>query len=388
MGAKNSTPAPHPEGKMMRAVTFSKHGKWEEVLEMSEVPHPVRKYPMREIVIRVRAASINPIDKVLIEGGLKQLKPVQGGGHVVSYDVSGIVEEAAETGTSDEVGLKKGDEVVARLFGPGLNLEPKTAYYRGAMADYCVADVSNVVRKPASLSFEDAAALPLAGMTAIQCIDRYTPADSEEGEAKTSKVFISGGSGGVGTVAIQYAKSKGYHVTTTASAGAKADLCKSLGADVVIDYKSQKFEEMSDLVDQFDLCFDTTGETQKMVPLVKSGGKIITINAHESGITFESIQDMLESNGKTAGCLLSMFVKKKAKFKQYQDATAKGADWDFVFLHPDRKDLETLMALTESNQLKAVIDQVWDSKDWKDAFTRQFSGRSKGNCVVRWSSSE
>ena len=192
----------------------------------------------------------------------------------------------------------------------------------------------------------------------------------------------------MGTVAIQYAKSKGYHVTTTASAGAKADLCKSLGADVVIDYKSQKFEEMSDLVDQFDLCFDTTGETQKMVPLVKSGGKIITINAHESGITFESIQDLLERNGKTAGCLLSTFVKKKAKFKQYQDATAKGADWDFIFLHPDRKDLETLMALTESNQLKAVIDQVWDSKDWKDAFTRQFSGRSKGKCVVRWSSSE
>ena len=175
------------------------------------------------------------------------------------------------------------------------------------------------------------------------------------------------------------------HVTTTASAGEKMELCTALGADAVIDYKSQKFEEMQDLMDQFHLCFDCTGESQKMVPLVKSGGKIVTINAHESGITFECVADILERNGKSAGCLLKMFVKSKLKFKQYQDATAKGADWDFVFLHPSSSDLQKLMDLAQNNQLRAVIDQVWDSNDWKAAFTRQFSGRSKGKCVIKWS---
>jgi len=373
MGASQSTPTPHPDGETMRAVTFSSHGNWSKVLTMShDVPKP-HSLSTTEILIKVRAASINPVDKALIEGGLKQIKPVAGALHVVSYDASGVVETADQAGS-----FQKGDAVVVRLFGPGLSVEGKTKYCRGSMADYCVADVSNVVRKPDNLSFEDAASIPLAGMTAVQVID-MCDGDGDK------KVFITGGSGGVGSLAIQYAKSKGFHVTTTASAGEKMELCTALGADAVIDYKSQKFEEMQDLMDQFHLCFDCTGESQKMVPLVKSGGKIVTINAHESGITFECVADILERNGKSAGCLLKMFVKSKLKFKQYQDATAKGADWDFVFLHPSSSDLQKLMDLAQNNQLRAVIDQVWDSNDWKAAFTRQFSGRSKGKCVIKWS---
>ena len=376
MGASQSTPTPHPDGKTMRAVTFSKHGKWEDVLEFSgAVPVP-SGLSSTEILIKVRAASINPVDKALMEGGLKQLKPVKGAFHVASYDASGIVEEADQAGT-----YQKGDAVVVRLFGPGLSVEAKTQYCRGSMAEYCVADVSNVVRKPDNLSFEEAASFPLAGMTAVQVIDLCT-------ETKDPKIFISGGAGGVGSIAIQYAKSKGFHVTTTASAGEKTELCTSLGADVVVDYKSNKFESMDELKDQFDLCFDCTGESGKMIDLVKSGGRIVTINAHESGITFECIADILERNGKSAGCLLKTFVKSKLKFKQFQDAQKKGADWDFIFLHPSKDDLQRLMDLTTDGQMKAVIDQVWDSKDWKDAYVRQFSGRSKGKCVVRWSSDD
>ena len=81
-------------------------------------------------------------------------------------------------------------------------------------------------------------------------------------------------------------------------------------------------------------------------------------------------------------------MKSKLKFTQYKEAERKGADWDFIFLHPSKADLQRLMDLTADGQMKAVIDQVWDSKDWKDAYTRQFSGRSKGKCVVRWSSDE
>ena len=329
-----------------------------------------------EILIKVRAASINPVDKVLMEGGLAQLKPCKGAFHVASYDASGIVEEADQAGT-----YQKGDAVVVRLFGPGLSVEPKVQYFRGSMAEYCVADVSNVVRKPDNLSHEEAASIPLAGMTAVQVIDLCT-------ETKDPKIFISGGAGGVGSIAIQYAKSKGFHVTTTASPGEKTELCTALGADVVIDYKSNKFEAMDELKDQFDLCFDCTGESGKMIELVKCGGRIVTINAHESGITFECLADILERNGKSAGCLLKCFVKSKLKFTQYKEAEKKGADWDFIFLHPSKDDLQRLMDLTADGQMKAVIDQVWDSKDWKDAYTRQFSGRSKGKCVVRWSSDE
>jgi NADPH:quinone reductase-like Zn-dependent oxidoreductase len=127
----------------------------------------------------------------------------------------------------------------------------------------------------------------------------------------------SGGAGGVGSIAIQYAKSKGFHVTTTASPGEKTELCTSLGADMVIDYKSNKFESMNELKDQFDLCFDCTGESGKMIELVKSGGRIVTINAHESGITFECLADILERNGKSAGCLMKCFVKSKLKFTEF-----------------------------------------------------------------------
>ena len=82
---------------------------------------------------------------------------------------------------------------------------------------------------------------------------------------KDPKIFISSGAGGVGSITIQYAKSKGFHVTTTASPGEKTELCTALGADMVIDYKSNKFEAMDELKDQFDLCFDCTGESGKMI---------------------------------------------------------------------------------------------------------------------------
>jgi len=198
-------------------------------------------------------------------------------------------------------------------------------------------------------------------------------------------IFISGGAGGVGTMAIQLAKHvfKAGLVVTTASKGEKERLCKSLGADVVIDYKSGRFEEIYGGKDaeKFDICFDTTGESLQMSDIVNNGGRIVTIAGMA---TLEELRRI----GGTAW-ILKLFVKRRMKRKEYEAAQSKNADWNYLFLSPSQDDLSTLAKHLNSGPIKPVLDGVWDfhSEDeedgWKGAFNRSFSGRAMGKCVVK-----
>ena len=146
----------------MQAIAFGKHGA-PSVLAKVNVPHPHGFAAANNVLIKVHAASINPVDKIFLKGDMKLIKPVAAFPHVISYDVSGVVEVADSAGK-----FKVGDAIMARLFGNKEEDGPKTPWFRGAMAEYCVARVENVVPKPDNLSFEEAASIPLAGMTAYQ----------------------------------------------------------------------------------------------------------------------------------------------------------------------------------------------------------------------------
>jgi NADPH:quinone reductase-like Zn-dependent oxidoreductase len=212
-------------GRTMKAISFAKYGK-PAILKKTDVEYPHGFDASKNVVIKVHASSINPVDKALLSGDLKMVRPVAEFPHVISYDVAGVVEEADSKGV-----FSVGQPVFARLFGD-VSDGKKTPWFRGAMAEYCVAHTSNVVTKPDNISFEEAASIPLVGMTALQVL-------KESGLKEGDSIFISGGAGGVGTMAIQLAKHvfKAERVVTTASKGEKADLCKSLGADEVLDYK-------------------------------------------------------------------------------------------------------------------------------------------------------
>lgn len=360
----------------MKAVVFPKYGNPSVLTAREDIPLP-HSFRDDDVLVRVCAASINPVDKILMSGGLKLVKPLSGFPHVICYDAAGIVEQADKGGK-----FQKGDEVFVRLFGPpkGDNGEDKTPYYRGACAEYCIAQAQYCCKKPSNISFEEAAAVPLAGLTAYQVLSLGLT----EGKSAESRVFISGGAGGVGTMAIQLAKHVfgAAFVVTTASPGEKTDLCKSLGADDVVDYRSQKFEELyGGDKGKFDFCFDCTGESIKMTKIVKEGGKIVTIHGAP---TIESIASIGGS-----GCLLSLVLKKRVKRAEYAAAQAVGADWEHLFLSPSEADLAALGSHLEAGTIKPVIDGVWDLNNeddkagWRGAFTKAFSGRAKGKCIVK-----
>ena len=358
----------HPDGKTMNCIAFSKYGS-PDILKKTSVPYPHGFDAQSNVVIKVHASAINPVDKALLNGDLKMVRPVAEFPHVISYDVSGVIAEA-DAGGAFEVG----QAVFARLFGSAGDGK-KTPWYRGAMAEYCVADVSNVVVKPSNLTFEEAASIPLVGMTALQALNA---AKLKQGDS----VFISGGAGGVGTMAIQLAKHvfNAGLVVTTASAGEKADLCEALGADFVLDYKTTNFEDEYGGDEKFDVCFDTTSESLGMANIVKEGGRIVSIAGMP---TLEEIRRI----GGTAW-ILKLFLKRREKRKEYKAAKRHSADWNYLFLSPSQADLTTLAELLESGTIKPVLDGIWkfDSENetdgWKGAFTRSFSGRAKGKCVV------
>jgi len=359
----------HPDGKTMNSIAFSKYGS-PDVLKKLSVSYPHGFDTQSNVVIKVHASAINPVDKALLNGDLKMVRPVSDFPHVISYDVSGVIAEADDGGS-----FEVGQPVFARLFGNAGDGK-KTPWYRGAMAEYCVADISNVVVKPSNLTFEEAASIPLVGMTALQALNA---AKLKQGDS----VLISGGAGGVGTLAIQLAKHvfNAGLVVTTASAGEKADLCKNLGADVVLDYKTTNFEEVYGK-EKFDVCFDTTNESLSMANVVKEGGQIVSIAGMP---TLEEIRRI----GGTAW-ILKLFLKRREKRKEYKAAKRHSADWSYLFLSPSQADLTTLANHLESGTIKPVLDAVWDfhSEDetdgWKGAFNRSFSGRAKGKCVVKF----
>ncbi len=223
----------------MKAIRFHKFGG-PEVLKAEEVPVPVPGDG--ELLIKVYASSVNPVDWKIREGKRNEKFPVTLP-LIPGWDVSGVVEETGE----GVYNFKQGDEVYGRP-------DPT----KDGSAEYMVVKAGLVSLKPKSIDHVKAAAVPLAGLTAWQGLFEFGKLQ------KGQKVLIHAASGGVGTFAVQFAKWKGAYVIGTAS-GHNLNFVKQLGADEVIDYKKERFE---DKLTDLDLVFDTIGgDTQKASPV-------------------------------------------------------------------------------------------------------------------------
>jgi NADPH:quinone reductase-like Zn-dependent oxidoreductase len=325
----------------MKALQLIKYGEIKGGLVFNEVSKPTVQ--ATDILIEVKAVAINPIDKSIILGNLQTLIPIPFPS-TMAYDVSGIV-----VGKGNEVSnFEVGDLVYSRV--------PQEQM--GTLAEYVTVTSAAVSKKPGNISFEEAASLPLVGLTALQSLE-YA------GIKENDKVLIHAGSGGVGSFAIQYAKAKGAYVYTTTSTN-NVEWVKELGVDRVIDYK---IEDYKTIVKDADIVFDTLGQnyTLEAFEVIKQGGKVVSV-----------VGPLDEDSAKMFGMDDYKLPVELTKLISY-----KGVDYKFIFMHPNGMHLNQIKLLIEDEKIKPVIDKVYPFSESIEAFTHLASGRAKGKIVIK-----
>ena len=325
----------------MKALQVVKYGAIKDSLAFNEVNKPTVQ--AKDVLIEVKAAAINPIDKSIILGNLQSLIPIPFPS-TSAYDVSGIIVETGNEVNNFEVG----DLVYARV--------PQEQM--GTIAEYVVVNNIAVSKKPGNISFEEAASLPLAGLTALQSLEHV-------GIKENDKILIHAGSGGVGSFAIQYAKAKGAYVYTTTSTS-NVKWVKELGADRVIDYKTEDYKS---IVKDADIVFDTLGKnyTLEAFQILKQGGNIISV-----------VGPLDEESAKAFGMADYKLPEELAKLIKEKEAFYK-----FIFMHPNGSHLGEIKSLVEDEKIKPIIDKVYSFSESIEAFTHLASGRVKGKIVIK-----
>jgi NADPH:quinone reductase-like Zn-dependent oxidoreductase len=331
----------------MRAYVLKHYGGPEGSLLM-DVPVPAPR--PRDILVEVRAAGLNPVDFKFRQGKLRAiLRPKLPLllGNELAGEVIGVGHEVKR--------FRVGDRVFARVAKGRL----------GAFAEQACVDEDDAAYMPRNLDFTAAAAVPLAGLTALQAL-------RDELRVKPGqKVFISGGAGGVGTFAIQIAKWLGAHVTTTASTRGEA-LVRSLGCDEVIDYTVQ---DLSSGQRRFDAGFDLIGgkTLEQMFEIMKPGTKIVSVAALPEPQT--AIRDLGGRRALSAiFWLISCGIRSRAR--------RAGVSYRYLFMHPSGSELALLAELIEQGKLKAIIDRTYPLAKIAEALAYVESGRAKGKVVV------
>ncbi|WP_306252815.1 NADP-dependent oxidoreductase [Parvularcula sp. IMCC14364] len=331
----------------MKAAICTGYGKIEDVVEVRDIKKPV--VLQNDVLIKVHAASVNPIDIKEAKGDLKNVRK-RAFPYTMGLDVSGVVVEAG-SGTSK---FKVGDEVYSRVDSDRC----------GTFAEYSAVDEKFVARKPQNISHTEAAAVPLAGLTAWQCM--FDAAGMKSGQ----KILIHAGSGGVGTIAIQIAKSFGAHVATTTSTS-NVDLVTQLGADIVVDYKKQRFDEV---LRDYDVVLETLGgENQvRSFSVLKNGGYLVSI------VGIPSAEWAKSQNLPFYMPLLFGFLNRKNN----QLARQKKAGFDMVLMQPNAEQLGKITDLIERDELRPVIDREFSLDEVQEALSYLQTGRAKGKIVI------
>jgi len=331
----------------MKAFTIKRYSK-EDNLQLVDVAEPVIKE--NEVLVEIHAASVNQLDAKIKSGEFKLLLPYKFP-LILGHDVAGIITKAG----SKVSRFKVGDEVFAR----------PADFKIGTFAEYIAVNENDVALKPKNISMEQAASIPLVALTAWQAF--VEKANLKKGQ----KVFIQAGSGGVGTIAIQLAKHLGATVATTTSAD-NFDWVKNLGADMVIDYKTQDFEV---ILKEYDLVLNSQDEKtlEKSLRILKSGGKAVSISgppdatfAKETGLSWFM---------KTAIYFLSRKVKQQAK--------KLNINYSFLFMQADGKQLSEISSLIEAGVIRPIIDKVFPFEQTNEAMAYVASGRAKGKVIVK-----
>jgi NADPH:quinone reductase-like Zn-dependent oxidoreductase len=303
-----------------------------------------------DILVNVRAAGLNPVDFKFRQGKLRVIHRPRLP-FVLGNELAG---EVAAVG-SDVKRFRVGDRVFARV-------EKDRG---GAFAELVCVDQACAALMPPNLDFATAAAVPLAGLTALQALR------DELRVGPGQRVLISGGAGGVGSFAIQLAKWLGAHVTTTASSRGEA-LVRALGADDVIDYTSQ---DISDVKDRFDAGFDLIGgkTLDQMFEIMKPNTKIVSVAALPEPQT--AIKDL---DGRRFLAVLFWIISSKIRSR----ARRAKVGYRFLFMHPSGTELAELGELIAQAKLKVIVDRTFPFEKMPEALAYVESGRAKGKVVV------
>lgn len=331
----------------MKAFVLDRYGKKEQ-LRAAEVPEP--EVGEDEVLIQVHATAVNLLDAKLRNGEFKLILPYRTP-FVLGHDVAGVV-----VGVGPRVRqFKVGDEVYAR----------PDDFRIGTFAQLVAVKEDSVAIKPRNISMEEAASIPLVGLTAWQAL--VERAKLKKGQ----KVFIQAGSGGVGTFAIQLAKHLGATVATTTSAGNTA-LVKSLGADVVIDYKKDDFAEQ---LSGYDVVLNSQdGQTlAKSLGVLKPGGHLISISGPPDPRFAEDIK---------APWLVKQVVR-ALSFATRRRAKGLKVGYAFLFMKASGSQLRQITPLIESGAIRPVIDKVFPFESTNEALAYVESGRAKGKVVIK-----
>lgn len=331
----------------MKALILKRYGKSNQ-LEFTDIPRP--KIKPNEILVQVHAAGLNPIDYLIPKGAFKLILkfqlPV-----TMGSDLAGIVVEVGSRVTR----FKTGDSVFASIFDLGA----------GALAEFAVVPESAAAIKPVNLDFVQAASIPMVGLTSWQALkDR---AHLKPGQ----KVFIPAGSGGIGTFAIQLAKHLGATVGTTTSTG-NVSLVQRLGADEVVDYKKQEFENV---LQDYDVVLGTIkGDgIEKSLKILKPNSSVVSLIGPPDA-AFARARGMN---------FLMKFIFGLISNKIIRQARKRGAEYSFLFLHPDGHQLAEISKLLNAGHIIPVIDKVFPFGQIKEALTYLEEGRAKGKVVIK-----
>lgn len=331
----------------MKAFILDQYKK-KGALRFGDMPEPALRED--DVLVEIHAASLNPLDSKIRDGEFKPLLPYRTP-VILGHDVAGTVVRVG----SNVRYFKPGDEIYAR---------PRDGRI-GTFAEFIAMNEADVALKPKNLTMEEAASIPLVGLTAWQVLIERA------GLKKGQKVLVHAGSGGVGTIAIQLAKHLGATVATTTST-ANVDLVKSLGADVVIDYKKQDFEKV---LSGYDVVLNSlNGDTlQKSLNVLKPGGKLISISgppdpsfAKELGLNW-FLQQVMR--------LLSFGIRRKAKGRQI--------NYSFLFMRASGEQLSQITSLIEAGIIRPVMDRAFPFEATNEALAYIETGRSKGKVVVK-----
>ncbi|MDD5051689.1 MAG: NADP-dependent oxidoreductase [Sulfuricurvum sp.] len=331
----------------MKAFVINKYGK-KVALTATQMPEP--KVLDNDVLIEIYAAGVNLLDSKLRDGEFKLILPYKTP-LILGHDVAGVV---VKTGSRVKK-FKVGDEVYAR----------PSDHRIGTFAEFIAVDENDVALKPKTLTMEEAASIPLVGLTAWQAF--IEKAKLKKGE----KVFIQAGSGGVGTFAIQLAKSMGAFVATTTST-ANIELVKSLGADLVIDYKKEHFET---ILKNYDVVLNSQNadELYASLGILRQGGRLVSL----SGPPDPDFADDLKSSWfiKMVMTILSRTARKKAN--------NLNVDYRFLFMRANGTQLGEIAALIDAGSIRPVVDKVFAFDATNDALTYVQRGHAKGKVVIK-----
>lgn len=331
----------------MKAAILNEYNKNGCDLEIRDIPIP--KVADNEVLVKIRTAGVNPLDNMIVHGEVKLIVPYSFP-LVMGNEFVGIIEK---TGSAVK-NFSEGDRVYGRM--PLKKI--------GAFAEYAAIDQSAIAKVPEYLSDEEAACVPLTALTALQAFELM---HLKKGET----VFISGGTGSLGAMAIPVAKSFGLTVITNGN-GASEERVKKLGADCFIDYRK---EDYSEVLSDVDYILDTLGERElpKEFAVLKQGGSLVSLRGLPNG----------EFAARSGMSFIKRMMFKMAGSKYDKMAAAKGQKYFFIFVHEDGAGLDRITEIFKDTHLEASVDEIFSLDDVNLAMKKVASGGSKGKTILK-----